>query len=97
MLKEFKFEWNDSKDRQNLDKHGVSFSQATQAFKDINGIDLQDFRHSETEERLFWIGKIFDGRIITVRYTVRNETIRIIGAAEWRDFKKKYYEKTKIQ
>ena len=47
-------------------------------------------KHSETESRLFCIGKV-DGRIITVRFTYRYGLIRIYGAGYWRKGRA-YYE-----
>ena len=91
------FEWNPSKDFENIKKHKVSFADATNAFCDPNGIDLEDAKHSSKEARHYWVGKIHDGRIITVRYTIRRDVIRIIGAAEWREFRRIYNEKTKAE
>jgi hypothetical protein len=42
------------------------------------------------------MGKV-DGGIITVRFTFRNNTIRIFGAGYWRKGKKTYEEKNKLQ
>ncbi len=90
------FEWNPIKDLENIKKHGVSFAEAMGAFSDPEGIDLEDTKHSKHEARHYWVGKIQDGRVITVRYTMRGELIRIIGAAEWREFRR-LYEKAKAK
>ena len=89
------FEWDSSKDAINVQKHGVSFREATQVFKDPNAFDLEDAEHSEIEPRQFITGRILDGRIITVRFTIRDDVIRIFGAGEWRTFRRIYYEKTR--
>jgi len=92
-----RFEWDPLKELSNIRKHNVSFRDATQAFDDIDGLDIKDEKHSLHEIRWHWVGKISDGRIITVRYTMRGDVIRIFGAAEWREYRKVYYEETEYK
>jgi uncharacterized protein len=77
------FEWDPAKDRANQDKHGVSFSEAQYAFADPHRVIAQDLAHSQAEERFYCFGKV-GGGILTVRFTYREEVIRIIGAGYWR-------------
>lgn len=87
------FEWDEEKNRANTIKHGVSFYEAQDAFFDINRVIAFDTRHSNNEEkRYFCYGKIKD-KILTVRFTVRSNRIRIIGAGYWREGKTKYEQK----
>ena len=95
MLRKVHFEWDELKEEENQRKHGVSFILAQYAFADSNRVILKDFEHSTDEERYICIGKINDG-ILTVRFTYRNEIIRIFGAGYWRKGKKIYEEKNKI-
>ena len=90
------FEWDYKKAKENLEKHKVSFEQAIETFSDPEGILLEDYQHSLKEKRFFWIGKTFDDQILTSRFTLRGEVIRIIGCANWRKFRK-YYETTKVK
>jgi len=83
------FEWDEIKNLDNIDKHGVSFQDAQQAFQDDQRIIMEDGRHSEKEQRYFCIGKVY-GEILTVRFTYRDGKIRIFGAAFWRKGKKRY-------
>jgi len=89
------FEWDLSKEANNIRKHRVSFIEAVETFSDTSGFALRDDIHSTDEERFYWVGKTVKGRILTTRYTRRGNKIRIIGAAEWREFRSLYYEKTK--
>jgi uncharacterized DUF497 family protein len=89
------FEWAPIKDSLNQKKHGVSFNLAQYAFLDPNRIIAKDLKHSEQEERYCCIGKAGDG-IITVRFTYRENVIRIIGAGYWRKGKVEYEKKNKI-
>ena len=89
------FEFDPEKEAGNFQKHGVSFEQAIGVFGDPHLINAPDLKHSQKEERWYVIGRISDGRIITVWYTLRGERARIIGAAELRKGRKEY-EKRKI-
>lgn len=72
-------------------KHGVSFENAQKAFFDEKRKIFLDEKHSEKEHRYYCYG-IVDGKILTVRFTMRGDKIRIIGAGYWRKGKKIYYE-----
>ncbi len=89
------FEWDERKAAENERKHGVSFTLAQQAFFDPNRIIARDMKHSETEQRYFCIGRVGDG-IVTVRFTYRGQTVRIIGAGYWRQGKKLYEKQNQI-
>lgn len=65
------------------------------AFLDDKRIILEDLEHSYDEKRYYCLGNI-DGEILTVRFTYRDNIIRIIGAGFWRKGKKLYEEKNKI-
>lgn len=84
------FEWNDSKNAENMNKHGISFYEAQETFFDENRVILIDIIHSTDEKRYFCIGKTTNGGIATIRFTKRNGHIRIIGAGYWRKGKKIY-------
>jgi uncharacterized DUF497 family protein len=89
------FEWDYAKEQTNIKKHGYTFSEAVEAFRDPDGIQLVDEKHSDAEFRYFWVGKIRTGKVITVWYTRRRDKIRIIGCAEWRKLRSFYYEAAK--
>ncbi len=86
------FEWDEDKEDENLRKHGVDFRTAQYAFIDFERVIAQDLGHSENEIRYYCFGKV-KGGVLTVRFTYRNNNIRIIGAGYWRKGKK-IYEKT---
>lgn len=77
------FEWDEKKDKQNQEKHGVSFSLAQYAFADPHRIIAEDISHNQTEKRYYCFGKVGD-KIMTIRFTYRKNKIRIIGAGYWR-------------
>lgn len=91
-----RFEWDEQKDAVNRDKHGVSFFDAQYAFADPFRVIAEDTEHSnEREKRYYCFGKI-GSNIITVRFTYRQEAIRIIGAGFWRKGKKIYDQKNNL-
>jgi uncharacterized DUF497 family protein len=89
------FEWDSKKDQENQQKHGVSFALAQYAFADSQRIIAEDVNHSKIEKRFYCFGKVGDG-ILTVRFTYRNNVIRIIGAGYWRKGKAVYEHENKI-
>jgi uncharacterized DUF497 family protein len=89
------FEWDADKDRENCEKHGVSFSLAQYAFADPSRVLAQDVTHSKQEARFFCFGRV-GGGILTVRFTYREGVIRIFGAGYWRKGKKVYEQENHI-
>ena len=89
------FEWDQAKDRENRQKHGVAFVEAQYAFADPHRLIAEDLKHSSDEDRYYCIGEVGDG-ILTVRFTYREDVIRIIGAGYWRKGKTIYEHKNKI-
>ena len=88
-MNESSFSWDSDKDLINQEKHGISFTEAQYAFADPNRIIAKDLEHSESEDRYYCFGRI-GGAIVTVRFTYRGETVRIIGAGYWRKGKRIY-------
>jgi len=86
------FEWDEAKNQTNQAKHSVSFEEAQYAFADPQMIILEDERHSiPTEKRYFCVGKVEKG-ILAVRFTYRDNRIRIFGAGYWRKYRKLYMQ-----
>lgn len=59
------------------------------------GFQVVDIKHSVQKKRLYWVGIISTGRVLTTRFTKRSNKIRIIGSAEWKKFRRFYHETTK--
>ena len=91
------FEWDEAKNLENLEKHGVSFYEAQHAFLDQNRIIAKDASHSRKEERFYCFGLNAEKKgVLTVRFTYRSGCIRIFGAGYWRKGKKIYEQKNSI-
>jgi uncharacterized DUF497 family protein len=84
-------EWDSTKERHNLRKHGINFRTAARVFLDPYMIEFDDL-HAGGELRFNAIGLV-DDRMLFVVYTMRGDTVRIISArgAEPHE-KRKYHE-----
>ena len=49
-MKKTKFEWDETKNSINKDKHKVSFERAQHAFEDANRVIAEDMDHSNNEK-----------------------------------------------
>ncbi len=86
------FEWNPAKAKKNLQKHGVSFEEASSAFYDPLAVSGADPDHSEMEERTITFGISSQGRLLVVAHTERGEAIRIISARVATQRERRIYE-----
>ena len=73
------FEWDEEKDRLNIDKHGISFEEAVQVFDDVH-LSRVDTREEYGEVRDITIGMTAGTVLAVVVHTDRDEAIRIISA-----------------
>jgi len=73
------FEWDESKNSSNIEKHGVDFVQSKEVFSDENKLEISDNRKDYGEQRMKIIGKSID-LVLSVIYTMRGSVIRIISA-----------------
>jgi len=74
------FEWDTQKAASNLERHGVSFDEASTVFGDPLARTVPDEDHSIDEERELTIGLSMALRIVVVWHTDRGDVTRIIGA-----------------
>lgn len=72
------FEWDEKKNRVNIEKHHVNFSLAAKIF-DGDVLEWEDTRKDYGETRIIAMGRS-EGRLLRVVYTKRGNKIRIISA-----------------
>lgn len=90
-----RFEWDDEKAISNLEKHGVSFGEATEVFYDPNALEEYDTEHSDEENRFFIIG-LSSRRLLYVIYAERTgDVVRIISARRADKAELENYERTR--
>ena len=76
------FEWDETKAKANLKKHGVSFDEAKSVFLDDHARLIPDPDHSEDEERFVLLGYSSGLKLLVVCHCYRTEgrVIRLISA-----------------
>ncbi len=74
------FEWDETKAKQNLKKHGVSFAEAATVFGDPLSRTIADPLHSEDEDRFVILGESHGHRFVVVEFAERGKNVRIISA-----------------
>jgi uncharacterized DUF497 family protein len=87
-----KFQWDARKARLNAAKHGVSFEEATTAFRDPLSVTAVDPDHSLLERRFLTFGMSSKRRLLQISHTERGELIRIISARLATKRERKIYE-----
>ena len=89
-----RLEFDPDKEAANLTKHGIDFSTVRKVFEDPQRMIVPNETHSPDEPRFYAVGH--DGRgVLTVRFTLRGDAIRVIGAGYWRKQKKAYEDQKK--
>ena len=87
-----KFEWDHNKALVNINKHGVSFEEASTVLADLLSVTIPDPLHPGNEERLVTIGQSEGRRLIVVVHTEREGVIRLISARQATFRERKRYE-----
>lgn len=87
------FEWDPLKAAMNRKIHGITFDEASTAFKDTLSLTVYDPLHSEDENRFVLIGNSHRDRLLVVVHTERGERIRIISARKAKKKERQQYEK----
>jgi len=85
------FEWDEDKAKANVEKHGVTFEEATEVFFDPFH-QTGDASVDDEEERDFIVGYTFAQRLLLAVYTERGERKRIISARPATRQERKKYE-----
>ena len=75
------FEWDESKNNANLQKHGISFEEAESVFYDQYALLIADPDHSETEDRFLLMGLSVKLRLLLVChcFEIDDGLIRVIS------------------
>jgi uncharacterized protein len=90
------FDWDAGNTRKSADKHGVTQSEAEQAFFNQPLLILDDDRHSFAEARFHALGRTDEDRRLQITFTLRREAtlIRIISARAMSARERSAYEKS---
>ena len=82
MITLYSFEWDENKNRINLEKHGITFEEASTVFFDDRAILFDDPEHSIDEDRFLLLGMSETAKVCIVCHCYRESdtVIRIISA-----------------
>ncbi len=86
------FEWDPNKAKENLQTHGISFDEASTAFRDTLSLAIYDPLHSEEEDRFVLIGSSHRNRLLVIVHTDRGDKIRLISARKASQKEREQYE-----
>lgn len=90
-----KFEWDVNKERINVQKHGVTFEEASYVFADQFALSKYDDEHSRDEDRWILLGKSLNEVTLVVVHTFKDdvgiEHVRIISARKATRNERKIY------
>ena len=75
-----RFEWDEGRAGQNVEKHGVSFQEAAIVFGDPLSLTIDDPSHSQEEQRFVTAGESAGREPLVVIHADREDAIRIISA-----------------
>ena len=78
------FDWEENKNRINLEKHGITFEEASTVFFDDRAILFDDPEHSIDEDRFLLLGMSETAKVCIVCHCYRESdtVIRIISARQ---------------
>lgn len=78
------FDWDENKNRINLEKHGITFEEASTVFFDERAILFNDPEHSIDEDRFLLLGMSETAKVCIVCHCYRESdtVIRIISARQ---------------
>jgi len=85
------FEWDDDKNRGNIEKHGIGFATASRIFEGPL-VSWVDDRYEYGEVRHHSIGQVGGVIVLAVIHTDRDGIIRIISARRANRAERKRYE-----
>ncbi|MGV2831468.1 BrnT family toxin [Myxosarcina sp. GI1(2024)] len=93
-------EWDEQKNQTNIIKHGISFQEAQEVFKDPKLLTYVDDRFNYEEIRELSIGQLFLPEqpviVVLVVHTDRNEVTRIISARRANKKERRRYEQRSL-
>ena len=80
----YSFDWDENKNRINLEKHGITFEEASTVFFDDRAILFDDPEHSIDEDRFLLLGMSETAKVCIVCHCYRESdtVIRIISARQ---------------
>ena len=87
-----RFEWDESKNKINIKKHGIDFQDVTEVFDGPMIVNIDD-RYDYGETRLIGFGWMRQIVVLVVHVEIDDDTIRILSARKANRYERKRFEK----
>jgi len=87
-------EFDPDKEAINLTKHGIDFSTVRKVFEDPQRMIVPE-QNTQSRRTEVLCCRPYGRGVLTVRFTLRGDAIRVIGAGYWRKQKKAYEDQEK--
>jgi len=84
--------WDNRKEKTNVHKHGIPFTEAATALRDNLSVTGYDPDHSESEDRFITFGVSNRRRLLVVSHTEEEHVIRIISCRVAEKHERQIYE-----
>jgi uncharacterized DUF497 family protein len=91
------FEWDIDKSSINLKKHKVSFEEAMSVWNDDYAAMFYDEKHSDFEERYYFVGYSKKNNLLVISFTERDNKIRIISARKATKYERNRHEENRFK
>ena len=92
----FEFEWDKGNSTKNSDKHGVIIEEIESVFSLKMGVPIgRQISPSVDEERLCVVGPSYEGRLLSVVFTIRDGRVRPISSRIASRKERKLYEEVR--
>jgi len=85
------FVWDKGNEEKSKKSHGVEWWECEEVFFNFPLYLSPDIKHSKNEERFFAFGHSHADRLLTIVFTVRKKTIRVISARDMNKKERKMY------
>jgi uncharacterized DUF497 family protein len=85
------YEWHWQKERENLQKHGLSLAEGVSALEDPNAEFWIDDRYDYGEERIITLGVAPQGILYVVTTEIAENLTRIISVRKAETYEKDWY------
>ena len=89
------FEWDEANSDKNWRRHRVAQAEAEQVFLNRPVLVADDTKHSSAETRYFALGRTDAGRELSIVFTIRASSLRVISARSMSRRERTLYAKAK--
>ena len=87
------FQWDEENATKNWESHDVTQAECEETFFNQPFVVRRDRKHSQTESRLYGLGRTDAGRLLFIAFTIRGDKVRVISARDMTPAESQRYPK----